>query len=86
MSLPSRCAERPTEALALGGAPRPDDLRKPFPLVDLQKRRVEYLRLSVTDRCNYRCSYCMPASGVDVVPRGDLRDFDEMVALEDSIL
>ncbi len=81
MSLPSRCAERPTAALGIGGAVRPDVLRNPFELVDLQRRRVEYLRLSVTDRCNYRCSYCMPAAGVDVVPRAELLDFAEMVAL-----
>ena len=30
------------------------------PLVDLHARRIRYLRVSVTDRCNYRCSYCMP--------------------------
>ncbi len=81
MSLPSRCAERPASALGIGGALRPEVLRNPFQLVDLQSRRVEYLRLSVTDRCNYRCSYCMPAEGVDVVPRADLLDFAEMVAL-----
>ena len=81
MSLPSRCAERPATALTIGGAIRPHVLDNPFQLVDLQRRRVEYLRLSVTDRCNYRCSYCMPAQGVDVVPRADLLDFDEMVAL-----
>jgi cyclic pyranopterin phosphate synthase len=39
---------------ALSGA-IPDD-----PLVDLFARRIRYLRISVTDRCNYRCSYCMP--------------------------
>ncbi len=81
MSLPSRCAERPASSLAIGGAVRPEILRNPFQLVDLQRRQVEYLRLSVTDRCNYRCSYCMPAAGVDVVPRADLLDFAEMVTL-----
>src|SRR3954469_9993267 len=30
------------------------------PLVDTFARRIRYLRVSVTDRCNYRCSYCMP--------------------------
>ena len=52
--------------------------RKPFSLVDLQAREVHYLRLSVTDRCNYRCTYCMPAEGVDVVPRAELLTFDEI--------
>lgn len=81
MSLPSRCAERPAEALSIGGAPRPSPVVNPFALVDLQHRRVEYLRISVTDRCNFRCTYCMPAHGVDVVPRGELLDFDEIEAL-----
>ncbi len=34
----------------------------PDPLVDAFARRIRYLRVSVTDRCNYRCSYCMPES------------------------
>ncbi|MSP91362.1 MAG: GTP 3',8-cyclase MoaA [Myxococcales bacterium] len=55
--------------------------RNPFALVDLQARRVEYLRVSVTDRCNYRCSYCMPAQGVPVVPRDELLAFDEIARL-----
>jgi molybdenum cofactor biosynthesis enzyme MoaA len=33
-------------------------------LIDSFGRRIEYLRVSVTDRCNYRCSYCMPRRGV----------------------
>jgi cyclic pyranopterin phosphate synthase len=36
------------------------------------------LRLSVTDRCDLRCVYCMPAGGVDWLPRQDLLNFDEM--------
>jgi len=56
-------------------------LAKPFSLVDMEAREVHYLRLSVTDRCNYRCTYCMPAAGVDVVPRMDLLTFDEIERL-----
>ena len=37
-----------------------DPLRPP--LLDAQGRRMSYLRLSVTDRCNFRCQYCSPAS------------------------
>jgi len=55
--------------------------KNPFQLVDLQARKVKYLRVSVTDRCNYRCSYCMPAEGVEVVPRADLLSFDEIEQL-----
>ena len=50
----------------------------PFSLVDLQHRVVKYLRVSVTDRCNYRCTYCMPAHGVQVVPRKELCTFEEL--------
>jgi cyclic pyranopterin phosphate synthase len=50
-------------------------------LVDPQQRRVEYLRLSLTDRCNYRCTYCMPETGVDHVARAELLDFAELERL-----
>ncbi|BDG06684.1 GTP 3',8-cyclase MoaA [Anaeromyxobacter oryzae] len=40
----------------------PDPAAPPAPLVDGQGRRIVYLRLSLTDRCNFRCSYCSPAS------------------------
>ncbi len=48
------------------------------PLVDSFERRVTYLRVSVTDRCNYRCTYCMPEEGVDLVPRGDVLSYEEL--------
>lgn len=52
--------------------------RSPFTLVDLQRRVVKYLRVSVTDRCNYRCTYCMPAQGVAVAPKAELCSFEEL--------
>ncbi len=39
---------------------------------------VSYLRLSVTDRCNLRCVYCMPESGITQVPHADILSFDEI--------
>lgn len=48
------------------------------PLVDPQARRVRYLRVSLTDRCNYRCTYCMPEDGVDRVARADLLTLEEV--------
>lgn len=39
---------------------------------------VDYLRLSVTDRCNYRCVYCMPPEGVPFRPHHDLLSYEEM--------
>jgi cyclic pyranopterin phosphate synthase len=46
------------------------------PLVDLFARRVRYLRVSVTDRCNYRCTYCAPGE-VDHVARPEVLSFEE---------
>ncbi|WP_436717698.1 GTP 3',8-cyclase MoaA [Roseiconus lacunae] len=47
-------------------------------LVDRFGRRHRSLRLSVTDRCNLRCSYCMPAEGAEFVPRSTLLTFEEI--------
>lgn len=50
-------------------------------LTDPQRRRIDYLRVSVTDRCNYRCSYCIPEDGVDHLARADVLTFEEIAAL-----
>ncbi len=47
-------------------------------LLDKNGRKVTYLRLSVTDRCNLRCTYCMPPEGVAKKPREEIISFDEM--------
>ncbi len=52
-----------------------------FDLVDLQRRTVRYVRFSVTDRCNFRCTYCMPAEGAKVEPRHALLAYDEIERL-----
>lgn len=44
-------------------------------------REIDYMRVSVTDRCNLRCVYCMPAEGVPAVDHGDILTFDEIVRL-----
>ena len=44
-------------------------------------RDIEYLRLSVTDRCNLRCIYCMPGAGVRKVSHDDILTFDEIYRL-----
>jgi cyclic pyranopterin phosphate synthase len=51
------------------------------PLVDPQSRSITYLRVSVTDRCNYRCTYCLPEGGVDHVGRTDILTFEELCEL-----
>jgi GTP 3',8-cyclase len=50
----------------------------PEPLVDSYGRVHRDLRISVTDRCNFRCTYCMPAEGLDWVPRADVLTFEEV--------
>jgi GTP 3',8-cyclase len=51
------------------------------PLVDPMHRRVRYLRISVTDRCNYRCTYCMPEELSDQLafaPKREVLSFEEL--------
>lgn len=47
-------------------------------LVDKYGRKITYLRLAVTDRCNLRCQYCMPEKGIDIVKREELLTYKEM--------
>lgn len=49
-------------------------------LIRSGEHRVDYLRLSVTDRCNLRCTYCMPADGVQSLPHEQILSYEEMVA------
>jgi len=44
-------------------------------------RRIEYLRISVTDRCNFRCQYCMPAEGLPWLPKSDILSYEEIAAI-----
>jgi len=44
-------------------------------------RQITYLRLGVTDRCNLRCKYCMPASGIDLCNKNELLTFEEMTRI-----
>ncbi|MFJ9774720.1 GTP 3',8-cyclase MoaA [Kitasatospora sp. NPDC101157] len=53
----------------------------PRPLVDRFGRVHTDLRVSLTDRCNLRCTYCMPAEGLDWLPRAEVLDDDEVVRL-----
>ncbi len=49
-------------------------------LIDRHNREVNYLRLSVTDKCNLRCSYCMPEN-MKFVPRKELLTYEEMIRI-----
>ena len=44
-------------------------------------RKISYLRLAITDRCNLRCQYCMPAQCINIVDRTDLLSYKEMYRL-----
>ena len=44
-------------------------------------REIDYIRISVTDRCNLRCRYCMPENGVETVPHSEILSFDEILRL-----
>jgi cyclic pyranopterin phosphate synthase len=48
------------------------------PLVDSFDRVADDLRVSVTDRCNFRCTYCMPAEGLAWLPRSEILTFEEI--------
>jgi cyclic pyranopterin phosphate synthase len=50
-------------------------------LVDPFGRTVRDLRISITDRCNFRCTYCMPEEGMQWLPREDLLTFEEIERL-----
>lgn len=55
----------------------PDGAERRTPLIDPFGRTVSYLRVSVTDRCNYRCAYCM-AENMTFLPRNDLLTLEEL--------
>src|SRR5690348_7883172 len=44
-------------------------------------RSIEYLRISVTDRCNFRCLYCMPVEGLSWLPKGDILSYEEIASV-----
>jgi cyclic pyranopterin phosphate synthase len=50
-------------------------------LVDQFGRRIEYLRISVTDRCNFRCLYCMPAEGLEWLPKEEILSYEEITSI-----
>ncbi|HIY22591.1 MAG TPA: GTP 3',8-cyclase MoaA [Candidatus Flavonifractor merdigallinarum] len=50
-------------------------------MIDGQGRTIDYLRISVTDRCNLCCVYCMPPEGVEWMPHADLLSYEEIIRL-----
>jgi len=53
-------------------------------MFDSYNRRINYLRISVTDRCNLRCTYCMPAEGIALMPHSDILSFEEIMEVVDA--
>ena len=50
-------------------------------LVDPFGRVIKDLRISITDRCNFRCTYCMPEEGMKWLPRSEVMSFEEIERL-----
>lgn len=55
--------------------------RNGFFMQDQFQRKIDYLRISVTDRCNLRCRYCMPVEGVKWMPHESILSFEEILRL-----
>jgi GTP 3',8-cyclase len=51
------------------------------PLLDGWGRKIESVRISVTDKCNFRCTYCMPAEGLEWLGRDEILSFEEIARL-----
>lgn len=66
--------------IQLGG---PERLEVPIdgPMQDGFGRRIEYLRVSVTDKCNLRCVYCMPEEGLPWLKRNELLSYEEIATI-----
>jgi GTP 3',8-cyclase len=64
-----------------GMEPSATDAPRGTPLVDGFGRVADDLRISVTDRCNFRCTYCMPAEGLVWLPKTEILSFEEIARL-----
>lgn len=50
-------------------------------MIDSYNREIDYIRISITDRCNLRCVYCMPETGVEFVPHENIITYEEIIRL-----
>ncbi|MEG2540463.1 MAG: GTP 3',8-cyclase MoaA, partial [Clostridia bacterium] len=55
-------------------------------MIDSFNREITYARISVTDRCNLRCAYCMPECGVEKLKHSQILSFEEMEQIVDSLV
>ncbi|MHC1725434.1 MAG: GTP 3',8-cyclase MoaA [Syntrophobacteraceae bacterium] len=58
----------------------------PAPPTDSFERKIDYLRLSITDRCNLRCTYCMPERGIPKLDHSDVLSYEEIVRLAQIVI
>lgn len=54
-------------------------------MIDKLNRKIDYMRISVTDKCNLRCVYCMPQEGVENIPHNEILSYDEILRICKSI-
>lgn len=54
-------------------------------MIDKLNRNIEYMRISVTDKCNLRCAYCMPEEGIPNIPHEEILSYDEILRICKSI-
>jgi GTP 3',8-cyclase len=50
-------------------------------MIDSRGRTIDYLRISVTDRCNFRCVYCMPLEGLPWLPKAEILSYEEIAEI-----
>jgi len=86
--LPVSDSPSPPEAGARGGAePRgdPSGAGAGERMIDQWGRRIEYLRISVTDKCNLRCVYCMPEEGLTWLRRDEILRYEEIARIVETM-
>jgi cyclic pyranopterin phosphate synthase len=54
-------------------------MKAPETLTDSFNRQIDYLRISITDRCNLKCIYCMPENGLKHFSRSEILTTDEII-------
>src|SRR5512137_1522590 len=80
MSLISRC--RSADVIIVSGSlHNSEGLNNMTGLSDSFQRPINYMRVAVTDRCNFRCVYCMPEEGVAWMPHSDILSYEELITI-----
>ena len=55
-------------------------------LQDEFQRKHDYLRISITEHCNLRCTYCMPEDGISLTPKSNLMTADEIISIAQTFV